>query len=302
MKLIPLHGVNGKGKFAQVDDEDYDFLMQWKWYGTYQRTSTNYYVTRNSTKGASRMHILLIGKKEGLIIDHIDGNGLNNQKSNLRHCTITQNAHNRKNRRNSKSKYKGVSKYGKKWAARIMFNKKPIQIGTFEIEEDAALAYNKYAKKLFGEFAQLNCINGGTKQSIEPPIKKEKEAIVTPVYEGELPPNSKAIYLSKGKFTIVSEDDYDNLMQYRWLLKESSGGYFSAKKNGKRLGGGKREKQEYLHIFLMKPKKGLVVDHINRNPLDNRRCNLRVVTQKVNTYNTSRSLRNSKYSIQLKLI
>lgn len=302
MKLIPLYGRDGIGKFAQVDDEDYDFLMKWRWFCVYIKNSSNYYVIRNSTSGPTRMHVLLIGKRDGLVIDHIDGDGLNNQKINLRHCTHSQNGYNRKNYRNSFSKYKGVSFHCKKWMARIMYNKEPVYIGSFHTEEDAALAYNKYAKELFGEFAQLNCLNGGTKQGIEPPIKKEKEVKSIPVYEGVLPVNSKAIYLSKGKFTIVSEDDYDNLMQYKWLLKESSGGYFSAKKNGKRLGSGKREKQEYLHIFLMKPKKGMVVDHINRNPLDNRRCNLRVVTQKVNTHNRNVSLRNSNYSIQLKLI
>jgi hypothetical protein len=304
MKLIPLYGRNGVGKFAQVDDEDYEYLIQWRWFGVYVPTSRNYYVTRNSTKDlkATRMHTIIMGKKEGLVIDHVDGDGLNNQRSNLRHCTNIQNSYNRRNYKNSSSKYKGVCKHGNKYHARIGFNKKHIHLGTFTSEDDAALAYNKKAKELFGEYANLNCINGGTRQSIKPPPKFTPIKKEIPVYEGELPPNSRAIPLSKGKFAIVSEEDYEWLNQWNWLVLKKSINYYSAVKNGKRLGGGKREPQTSMHAFIMNPKKGMVVDHINRNPLDNRRENLRVVTQLVNIHNTSRSLRNPKYYIQLKCI
>lgn len=302
MKLISLHGVNGQGKFAKVDDEDYEYLMKFRWYGVYIKTSSNYYVLRNSEKESTRMHVLIFGKKEGYVIDHIDGDGLNNQKSNLRHCTFSENGYNRKNYRNTLSKYKGVCKKGNKWVSRIQKDKKQYNLGTFESQELAAEAYNKAAKELFGEFAQLNCLNGGTKQGIIPPIKKERTSKPIPVYEGELPPNSRAIPLTKGKFTIVSEEDYESLNKLKWLAIERTKNTFYAYRSGKRLGGGKREKGVGMHTFLMKTPKGKVVDHINRNTLDNRRCNLRIVTQKVNIHNTSRSLRNSRYSIQLKLI
>jgi len=304
MKLIPLYGRNGIGKFTQVDDEDYDYLIQWRWFCIYQEKSSNYYIVRNPTKDLklTKMHTIIMGKKEGLVIDHIDGDSLNNQKSNLRHCTHIENGQNKRNKSNSLSKYKGVGKQRNRYSARIQKDKTPIYIGTFNTEEEAAIAYNEKAKELFGEFAQLNCLNGGTKQGIPNPPKHIVLRKEPPVFNGELPPKSKAIPLTNGKFTIVSEEDYEWLSQYKWLSIKKSNAYFMAEKNGKRLGGGRREPRISMHRFIMKPKKGMVVDHINRNPLDNRRENLRVVTEKVNANNRTGSLRNPKYYIQLKCL
>jgi hypothetical protein len=93
-------------------------------------------------------------------IDHIDGNKLNNQRVNLRFCTRTQNACNGKSRKNSSSKYKGVNfdKQTGRWLARIQMNKKQKNLGRFDNEVDAAIAYNKMATELHGVFARLNII------------------------------------------------------------------------------------------------------------------------------------------------
>jgi len=132
-----------QGKVALVDDEDFEYLNQYKWY------ASQGYAKR---RGNIMIHQQL-GFYEG---DHLDGNGLNNQKYNLRFCTSAQNNMNRQKRNNCKSKYKGVSrqKHGIKWIAYI--NGK--YIGSYDIEEQAALAYNHKAKELFGEFARLNDI------------------------------------------------------------------------------------------------------------------------------------------------
>jgi hypothetical protein len=93
----------------------------------------------------------------GLVVDHIDGNGLNNTRVNLRICTSAQNICNSKGRSKT-SKYKGVTrrKMSNKWFAQIKFNRKHIDIGRFDNEIEAAKAYDNVARKLFKEFAYLN--------------------------------------------------------------------------------------------------------------------------------------------------
>lgn len=90
--------------------------------------------------------------------DHIDGNGLNNQRSNLRPSDRFQNAHNRGKHAPTSSSYKGVSWHGQtgKWRARIMDHNRPVSLGLHPDEAVAALAYDIAAKERFGEFARLN--------------------------------------------------------------------------------------------------------------------------------------------------
>ncbi len=160
MKLIPLT----QGKFAMVDDDMYDYLMQWKWYA--HRDKNTFYAVRNLYLPNRKriilgMHRLIMGfvYNDGKLVDHKDRNGLNNQKSNLRLATNSQNLANSRNLKVFKSSiYIGVSypKKGKKWVAQILINGKKIRIGRFVNEKDAALAYNETALKLRGEFAILN--------------------------------------------------------------------------------------------------------------------------------------------------
>lgn len=155
-----------------IDDEDYDLVMIRKNY-KYQKNKFNHWVSRkagnnlfyavcmvrlNKNKWKHiRMHQLITGFKN---VDHKDGNGLNNQKSNLRKATIAQNTYNQRKRSGTYSRYKGVSKMGntKKWRAYIVKNYKQYHLGLFEDEIDAAKEYNKKAKEFFGEFACLNQI------------------------------------------------------------------------------------------------------------------------------------------------
>ena len=93
-----------------------------------------------------------------MVVDHIDHDGLNNCKSNLRIATLSENRRNSRKAKDTSSKYKGVSwhKNNKKWEVKIGFNYKKIHIGYFNNIKEAAEAYNKKAKELFGEFAYLN--------------------------------------------------------------------------------------------------------------------------------------------------
>lgn len=135
-----------------VDDNKYDYLRQFNW------KITKGYAMRTTGIGERRMHRLLINAKKGEVVDHIDGNPLNNQVANLRICSQGQNMGNRKINKNNRSGYKGVFflKSLNKWRAAIKFNGKFIHIGLFAKPEDAAIAYNRKAIEFFGIFANLN--------------------------------------------------------------------------------------------------------------------------------------------------
>jgi hypothetical protein len=100
----------------------------------------------------------ILNAPAGMIVDHRDGDGLNNQRENLRLCTHSQNMQNRRLQRNNRSGYKGVYwiKAQGVWAARITVNRVPINLGRFDTAEQAARAYDEAALKYHGEFARLN--------------------------------------------------------------------------------------------------------------------------------------------------
>jgi len=152
-----------KGKFAIVDPEDYQRLRKYKWYA--RKSPHTFYAVRSITNGKKRprknmyMHHLVIDIPEGLYADHINHNGLDNRKANLRLATRTQNIwHRRKFKSPSRSKFIGVDWASdmKCWRARIRVNGKRIYIGSFKNESDAAKAYDRAAIKYHGQFAVLN--------------------------------------------------------------------------------------------------------------------------------------------------
>jgi hypothetical protein len=156
-----------KGMSTLVDDEDFNYLNQWKWYAHNRRNK--YYAARsnwikiegkNYCETISLHRVLLNVIDKSIFIDHKDGNSLNNQKTNLRIATTSQNNRNAISRKNSSSKYLGVSfrKDCGKWRGIISHNKKNYSLGTFINEVDAAVAYNNKAILLHGEFAKLNII------------------------------------------------------------------------------------------------------------------------------------------------
>lgn len=165
MKEIQL----AEGKVALVDDEDFEYLNQWRW-SVCKRPNTCYafrYITVNKKIARIWMHRLILGLIDSKILgDHIDHNGLNNQRSNIRESTHSENSMNRMSYKGSTSKYLGVylhtckqrGRVYKKWRAEIGANKKKIFIGNYKTEEDAARAYNEAAKKYHGEFANLNIV------------------------------------------------------------------------------------------------------------------------------------------------
>lgn len=153
-----------QGKAALVDDADFQWLNQWKWYA--QNTKSGFYAIRRvgHAGGIICMHRLILGLiKPKQKADHKDRDTLNNQRSNLRIATHAENMSNRRVFKNSSSKYLGVHwfKRDKKWYATITKDNKKQTIGSFSEEDQAALAYNEAAKRLHGEFANLNQIPCG---------------------------------------------------------------------------------------------------------------------------------------------
>lgn len=151
-----------RGQFALVDDEDFEWLNQWKWHARWESGSRSYTAARRTGKRPNRehvlMHRLIMSTPNEEECDHINHNSLDNRKHNLRNCTHAQNSRNRRIRRNNTSGYQGVSWNGqvKKWQSRIKYNGQSIYLGIFVDPIDAARAYNEKAQELFGEFVVLN--------------------------------------------------------------------------------------------------------------------------------------------------
>lgn len=149
----------GGGRVSLVDDADYDWLSQWRW-TSYKATKANpWYVTRRENGVAISLHRQIMGFPEGLDVDHIDGDGLNNCRANLRVCSRSGNMKNRpafRKRAFGASKYKGVYAKDGRWQVSLNSDGRRHHGGTFACELTAARAYDDLAKKHHGEFARLN--------------------------------------------------------------------------------------------------------------------------------------------------
>lgn len=160
MKAIPLT----QGKVALVDDADFERLNNYQWYAQKQvrQSRTTWYAVRHSKGGTRRllrMHREILSIVDPKVeVDHVDGNGLDNRRRNIRAATSQQNNHNRRKRTKCSSIFKGVcwlSARGK-WRAHIEINGHTHHIGYFDDEQAAARAYDEAARHLFREFAFTN--------------------------------------------------------------------------------------------------------------------------------------------------
>ena len=145
---------------VQVDDVDADFVLKTKWRIQINRYGNKYVKGwSKTTRKEMFLHRLLLGVKKGEFVDHIDGNGLNNKRNNLRICSQRQNNSNIKPR--GALKIKGVRSVklkngGTSYHASISHNGKPLHLGVFSNATDAAIAYDKAAREAYREFAWLN--------------------------------------------------------------------------------------------------------------------------------------------------
>lgn len=146
-----------QGKYALVDDIDFNYLNQWKWY--YHKTGyaiRDVWYPSEKRREKVRMHRVIAKTPEDMVTDHVNQDKLDNRRSNLRICTTPENLFNRPAYKDRL--YKGTQKNGKKWVAKIVFNKRQYYVGIFKTELEAAEAYNNKAKELHGSFANLNQI------------------------------------------------------------------------------------------------------------------------------------------------
>lgn len=157
MKQIPLT----QGKVALVDDEDYEVLSQYRWQAR-RKEHTWYaqrYHQRCGKKSSQSMHRAILGLIDpSACVDHINGDGLDNRRRNLRVASCAQNNQNSRKQCNNSSGYKGVSyrKSYNKWHAYIYLDNRQINLGHYDDPEFAAMVYDSFAKQLFGEFFRPN--------------------------------------------------------------------------------------------------------------------------------------------------
>lgn len=150
-----------QGKFAIVDEEDFERVNQYRWC-THNHGNTSYAIRgyKNDNKSCGvKMHRFVLNFPD-TSIDHINGNGLDNRKCNLRVCTHSMNMGNRSSNKDSCSKYKGVyyHKVNRKFVSELNYGGNRIYLGSFTDETEAAKAYDIKAKELYGEFAKLNLL------------------------------------------------------------------------------------------------------------------------------------------------
>lgn len=147
-----------KGYAALVDDEDYEMLMEVKWFAHAEGRSI--YATRKTSRKEGhkclRMHRLIMSAPDGMEVDHVNHNGLDNRRENLRLCTHVENSRNSRRRACNTSGYKGVYKCDHKWRAIIGLGGRTHHLGTHATEELAARAYDAAALLHYGAFANLN--------------------------------------------------------------------------------------------------------------------------------------------------
>ena len=157
MKTIELT----QGKMAMVDDEDFEWLNQFKWHAA-QRSGGLIYAQGQVDGKHQLMHRVIMTTKSGQEIDHINGDGLDNRRDNMRVCSHQQNLANSKISKTNKSGYKGVHlmkvshNSPRPWRAQILVDGEIISLGSFSSPVEAAIAHDLAAIEFNGLFARLN--------------------------------------------------------------------------------------------------------------------------------------------------
>ncbi len=146
-----------RGFVGLADPSDITAVSDHVWHANFPKHARSAYVCTNVSKRPMSLHRMLISAAPGEIVDHINGNGCDNRRANLRLCTHAENMRNRKKSRGGNSKHKGIYYEPNKqlWRAEIKFQGKKIRLGRYKSADDAALAYRAAAQRYHGNFARL---------------------------------------------------------------------------------------------------------------------------------------------------
>ena len=152
-----------KGGTTEIDDSDAELGLKYKWRNARDKRGPNrtsyasFTIVENGRQRILLLHRLILNAQSGEVVDHIDGNGLNNKRSNLRLGTQSQNRANGRQWKQPKSGFRGVYTSGSKWMSLISDGSHKLRhLGQFQTKEDAAKAYDKAAFERWGDFARLN--------------------------------------------------------------------------------------------------------------------------------------------------
>lgn len=310
-----------RGMTALVDEADVGLLGPYKWQ-IWENGPHRYAVCWWNIGGVRRrvsMHRLIMGEPIGLIVDHIDGNGLNNCRANLRVVQRGQNRSNSIKRATAASLFKGVFRKGLKWGAQISCERLPSSpwyIGTFSTAEDAARAYDAVARVLFGEHARVNFHRIGEHSAIErppmvplgetirrasiispspKPLEDRKPHVVTAKTRIALPeevltqgPIGAIPIKITGGITWVSPEDVEKTCVHNWKVVQTKPGWSKYARRTTLVPTVSGHLVKALHRLIMDAAPGELFDHVDHDGLNNTRGNLRLVTVSENRINTIR--------------
>jgi hypothetical protein len=322
---VPLR--NRKGEtvaYSIVSDADYDIVQQGKWH-----LDRDGYAVGTCGDFIGKLHRFIIGAKKGdPMVDHINNDRLDNRKENLRFATPSENGRNKSKAKGSTSDYYGVSfdNEKKKWTCRFNGNKNKAELFRFEKEEHAAYWYDVLMTKEFGTSYKIN--NVAKPDDFVEPVKKVAKntrainQVPSGRYKAEIGFNGKQIYIgtydteeeaadaydkkkaelqlqqsqsnvikrNKDGYAIlevctggtiieciIDDDIYCELIKFTWCF---ANGYVARKEGNTTV---------LIHRHIMNAKSGTIIDHINNNPLDNRKVNLRISNDSLNMHNKKKS-------------
>ena len=268
-----------RGQVAIVDAEDFEWLSQYKWFVSWREDARNYYANTYTDEIVSygrkieSMHRLIMKAKKGEIVDHINGNGLDNRKENLRIVTKRENSINSKIQSNNTSGVKGVAldKSRGKWIVQIMIDKKSKNLGRFDTFEEAVKVRKDAEKLYYGEF--VRSVDDPKIEFVKSSRRDSTPCLWHMFGYGEV----YVVPLLKDSYSIVDICDYDIAAASSWSSDRKD--YVHGKFDGK---------LKKLHRVIMDAPDDKLVDHINGDRHDNRRCNLRFATAAQNSRNTKR--------------
>ena len=284
-----------QGQVTLVDIDDLEKIGEYRWHADWNQSKKAYYATSSvnisyKKQKTIRLNRLIMNAPKGLVVDHIDGNPLNNRKSNLRVCTPSQNCTNKGKYITNTTGHKGLVKVKDTYEVYISINGKSTYVGCSKEYEAAVKIQEEKSKMIHGEFFRIEpCMTMERKTVIKRNNTPIKEFMEGYGYVYKIP-------LTKGQFAIIDIEDIDLVKDFYWqaALNKTINSFYAQR--GAKYGDSENFGRQ-MHRIIMQAPKGLVVDHINHNTLDNRRCNLRLATSSENTTNR-RTSKNTKSGLK----